>query len=234
MRTAFALTGLFVLWVWAAWVPPAAAQNQPSDEISYKPPPHGAPGRRVAGAARGAAAALPTIDLLAPDGHAGETASATPVLYYFASGPVGSPMQLTISAPRQPRPLVEADIQAPGAVGLYSLRLADLHAQLMPGVVYTWSVSIIVDRKVRANDVVASASLQRMPPDPALEAALRNSPPTRRAALLAQAGLWYDAVAAAAEAKDLDRHAALDALMEQVGLEEPAKSDRQTGASGVR
>jgi hypothetical protein len=41
-------------------------------------------------------------------------------------------------------------------------------------------------------------------------------------------------VAAAAEAKDLDRHAALDALMEQVGLEEPAKSDRQTGASGVR
>jgi hypothetical protein len=223
MRTAFALTGLFVLWVWAAWVPPAGAQNQPSDEISYKPPPHGAPGRRVAGAARGAAAALPTIDLLAPDGHAGETASATPVLYYFASGPVGSPMQLTISAPRQPRPLVEADIPAPGAAGLYALRLADFHTQLIPGVVYTWSVSIIVDRKVRANDVVASASLLRMLPDPAVEAALRNSPPTRRAALLAQAGLWYDAVAAAAETKD----PAIDALMDQVGLEAPAKSDRR-------
>jgi len=37
--------------------------------------------------------------------------------------------------------------------------------------------------------------------------------------LFADAGLWYDAVAAAA---DLDQHAALDALMNEVGLVEPA------------
>jgi hypothetical protein len=47
-------------------------------------------------------------------------------------------------------------------------------------------------------------------------------PPLRRAALFANAGLWYDAVAAAAAAQNLDGHAALDALIHQVGLSDAA------------
>jgi hypothetical protein len=53
-----------------------------------------------------------------------------------------------------------------------------------------------------------------------------------RAALYAQAGLWYDAVAAAAEGENADRHAALDALLDQVGLTEPAGYDRSLAAGG--
>jgi hypothetical protein len=42
---------------------------------------------------------------------------------------------------------------------------------------------------------------------------------------LAQAGLWYDAVAAAADISALDQHAALDTLMNEVGLtSEPANT----------
>jgi hypothetical protein len=70
-------------------------------------------------------------------------------------------------------------------------------------------------------------------PDPAIEAALRTAAPSRRAVVLAQAGLWYDAVAAAADISALDRHTTLDTLMNEVGLVEPAKYDRQT-ASGSR
>ena len=65
-------------------------------------------------------------------------------------------------------------------------------------------------------------------PDPTLESALHGAPPSRRAALFAQAGFWYDAVAAAADMEAFDRHAALDALMNEVGLVEPARYDRQT------
>ncbi|MBV8737005.1 MAG: hypothetical protein JO007_07055, partial [Alphaproteobacteria bacterium] len=48
--------------------------------------------------------------------------------------------------------------------------------------------------------------------------------------LWAQAGFWYDAVAAAAEAAPYDGDAALDALMRQVGLVEPGYARRSVSA----
>ena len=210
---------------------PTAYQNEaPSSEPVYKPPSRGAPGGRVGGASRGtpnSVMLLPTIDLLAPDGHAGLTTSATPILYFFVSQPIDRPTQFTISAAARPSPILEVGIPAPRAAGIYSVRTADYRVRLEPGILYTWSVSVSLDPKAQSRDIVASASLLLTASDPALEGALRNLPPSRRVGLLAQAGLWYDAVAAAAEMAALDRHAALDALMTQVGLSGPARYDRE-------
>jgi hypothetical protein len=169
--------------------------------------------------------------LLAPDGHTGLTTSATPTLYFFVSRPIDWPTQFTISTATQPKPIIEVNIPAPREAGVYSVRSADYPVRLEPGVLYTWSVSVILDPKARSRDIVASASLLRTLAEPAIEAALRAAPPNRRGALLAQAGLWYDAVAAAAEMAALDRHAALDALMNEVGLVEPARYDRQSAVA---
>jgi hypothetical protein len=216
---------------------PAATSNEEAPpEPEYKPPPRGAPGGRVGGASRGtvkATISLPTIELLAPDGHTGLTTSATPTLYFFVSRPIIWPTQFTISAPSRPNPIVEVNIPAPREAGVYVVRTGDYRIRLEPGVLYTWSVSVILDPKARSRDIVASASLLRTAPDPAVEIALQTAPPTKRAAMLAQAGLWYDAIAAAAETAALDRHAALDTLMNDVGLVEPARYDRQI-ASGAR
>jgi hypothetical protein len=215
--------------------PPAAQDETPPGEPAYKPPPRGAPGGRVGGASRGtikATVPLPTIDLLAPDGHTGLTTSATPTLYFFVSQPIAWPTQFTISTATQPKPILEVNIPAPREAGVYSIRTADYPVRLELGVLYTWSVSVILNPNARSRDIVASASLLRTTADPTIAAALRAAPPDRRAALLAQAGLWYDAVAAAAEMAGLDRHAALDALMNEVGLVEPAKYDRQTARAG--
>jgi hypothetical protein len=209
-----------------------AAQNQKSSsEPVYKPPSRGAPGGRVSAGTRGKGDTR--IDLLAPDGHAGQTTSATPTLYFFVSQPITWPTQFTISVPSRPSPIIETNIPAPRERGIYSLRTADYHVRLDPGVVYTWSVSAIVDPKQRSQDIVASAHVLRTVPDPALEATLRTAPSVRRAVLFAQAGLWYDALAAAAETAALDHHVALDSLMGQVGLVEPARYDRETGG-GIR
>jgi hypothetical protein len=208
---------------------PAAA---PDGGASYKPPLRGAPGGRVGGASRGAgklAATLPSIELIAPLDHTGETASATPTLYFYVSQPVALPTQFTISAPLRPAPVLEATFASPPARGLYPLRLADYHVQLEPGVVYTWSVSAIVDTKRWSRNVVASATILRVPPDAAAEAAMR-APVSSRAAALAGTGLWYDAVAAAADSQNLDRHAALDRLLTEVGLTGPADADRALAA----
>jgi hypothetical protein len=122
--------------------------------------------------------------------------------------------------------VIEIKIPAPQQAGVYAIRTADYHVQLQPGVLYTWSVSVILNPKSPSRDIVASASLLRASLDPVIESALRGAPASRRATLFAQAGFWYDAVAAAADMEAFDRHAALDALMNEVGLVEPAKYDR--------
>ena len=207
-----------------------------ADTPSYKPPLRGAPGGRVGGASRGdpAGAALPTIELLAPDGHSGLTARATPTLYYYISRPVNLPIRVTISAPGQPRPLIETSLPPPSAPGISGIRLSNLRVQLQIGVNYTWSVSVVVDPRAPSSDVVATATLMRAASDPALEATLLNAPPTRRAALYAQAGFWYDAVDAAVEGENTDRHAALDNLLDQAGLTGPADFDRRAARGAIR
>jgi Domain of Unknown Function (DUF928) len=228
--------GLLIVIVAAAWlVPiPAVAQNEAptgatdkdaSGEPEYKPPLRGAPGGRVGGASRGTikgTAPLPKIELLAPDGHTGLTASATPTLYFMVSQPISWPIQFTISVPLQPKPIVEVNVPAPRDAGVYGLRLTDYHVQLQPGVLYTWSVSVILNPGSRSRDIVASASLLRIAVDPMLGPPARATPASGRAGLLARAGLWYDAVAAAAETASAGQDATLRALMREVGLLEPA------------
>lgn len=239
------LTGLLGVALAAALAEPAPSlaqtgqaqplsQEAPSPE--YKPPPRGAPGGRVGGASRGTykpAAPLPTIELLAPSDHTGLTASPAPDLYFYVSGPVLWPTQFTISAPGQPAPVIEVNIPPPSTAGVYGLRLADYRVRLEPGIVYTWSVSTILDPNTRSRDIVASATLLLGAPDPAVENAVRTATPARRAALYAQAGFWYDAVAAA-ESEPFDRHAALAALMNEVGLVEPGYRGQADGTTAVR
>jgi hypothetical protein len=203
--------------------PPAAA-----DLPTYKPPLRGAPGGRVGGASRGATTSVPlSIELVSPDDHTGLTTSPSPTLYYYASRSVIEPMKLTVSAPMQPAPLVEATIPAPRDAGIQPVRLANYRVQLQPGIAYAWSISVVVDPRSPSRDVVATASIMRTAPDASVTSALQTAPPLRRAGLLAQAGLWYDAVAAAADSAAADRHAAFDALLDQVGLKEAAALDRQ-------
>jgi hypothetical protein len=206
--------------------PPQRAPEQPTQQQAgalpeYKPPLRGAPGGRVSGATRGTmkpVTPLPTVDLIAPDAHTGLTSSATPIFYFYVSRRVSYPTRLTISAPMQPAPVIEANIPSPQAAGIYAIRLGDYRVRLEPGIVYTWSVSIILNPRAPSRDIVASASLLRVPSDPGLETTVRAAPSVRRAALLAEAGLWYDAVGAAGEAAAFDRYAAMDALINEVGL----------------
>jgi hypothetical protein len=212
---------------------PAPAQYGNAPAVSYQKPLRGAPARRVTGASRGiriTQAAIPTIELLAPDGHAGETISPSPTLYYFVSAAVPARVRFTISAARRVAPVLEADIPSPRAAGIYALPLADFGISLEPDIVYVWSVSAILNPSEPSNNIVASAALIRVVPDPATANAARAASPLDRAVWFARAGLWYDALAAADAAKALDGHAAFDALIVQVGLDRPAAFDRQAAA----
>jgi hypothetical protein len=218
----------------------AVGQNPPATPTApleaapppvYKLPLRGAPGGRIGGASRGTikpATPLPIIDLIALEDHSGLTTSAMPILYFRVSRRVDYPMRLTISAPRQPLPIIEANIPSPPAAGIYGIRLADYRVRLEPGIVYTWSVSVILKPGAPSRDIVASASLLRVPADLKIDDVARAASPAHRPALLAEAGLWYDAVAAAVV---LDRQTALEALMSEVGLTRPVVGSLQSSGA---
>jgi len=202
--------------------PPADAAAGGASLPVYKPPLRGAPGGRVGGASRSAVlhrTPLPIVELIAPADQAGVTAQPAPVLYFFISRPSRWPMQFTISAPMQPAPILEVTISSATAAGIYPLRTAQYNLRLRPGVTYTWSVSVVLDPRAWSHNVVASATLEF---DPALPTPPPTGGPVQRVAALAQAGLWYDAITAAVDAENLDRHRAFDALLQQVGLRQAA------------
>jgi len=233
------IAALLALTAVSGIAPPMAVAQTDSDSAAatpvapppalYHPPLRGAPGGRVGGASRGmvrVAGVLPTIDVVAPADHTGETAEAAPTLYYFVSAPVKWPTEFTIAQPLRPQPVIEVTIPSPTAPGLYAVRLADYGVRLDPGIVYTWSISAVIDPHAWSRNIVASATILRTGDAAALTAGREAAaPPITRAAILGQAGLWYDAVAAAAAAENGDGHAALDSLLHQVGLNGPARFD---------
>src|SRR5262249_41650632 len=135
-----------------------AVSRQEGEELpTYRPPPRGAPGGRVGGASRGTfrpAAPLPEVELLAPSDHTRMTASPALSLYCFASGPILWPTRFTVRAPGRSNPVIEAPIAAPTAAGIYRVDVAGYRVRLEPGVVYTWSISAILDPAVHARDIV--------------------------------------------------------------------------------
>jgi hypothetical protein len=196
---------------------PARAQTNDSpagqgEATAYKPPLRGAPGGRVGGASRSASVPrvpLPVIELLAPADHTGVTARADPTLYFLVSRPAPWPLQFTISAPMQPAPVVDVTIPSPTAAGLQAISTGSYRVRLQPGVVYTWSVSVVLDRRAWSRNIVASATILY---DPA------GASTAASAAALAGSGQWYDAIAAAMEEHAQGRPGPLAALMRQAGV----------------
>jgi hypothetical protein len=201
----------------------AADQSPPTEQTGaayvpvYKPRVSGAPEGRVGGASRSpsvAATELPRIELLAPANHAGFTANSEPTLYFFVSRPVQWPIQFTIRAPLQLTPVLEVTIPSPRTAGTYPISLLSYGVRLKPGIVYTWSVSIVIEPRAWSRNIVASAPILL---DPGAPISAPTQDPVWLAAYFADRGLWYDAITAAAEAQRRGNNSVIAALLQQGG-----------------
>jgi hypothetical protein len=224
MKTQFAVAALCI----AVGVPALAQEKKPdaaaqqssgAANVEYKPPTRGAPKVRVGGSTRSMQRAL-SLAVIAPD-HAGLASTQSPDLYWYISRPVETPLEFSIGpvdAPEQP--LIETTIPPVAQAGIQKIRLADLKVKLVPGEEYQWLISFASKPGSRAKDAIASGRVKVQP------AAKMNS-----FGAYAKAGYWYDAYAALRE--DLARHprdaslaAAQQSLLEQVGLDDVARSER--------
>lgn len=208
-----------------------APAQQVSPAVAYKPPARGAPQRRVGGASRGASATAPTVAVLAPD-HVGYTLEEQPDLYWFISRPSPVRIELTLIDGASAAPTREVVLKGAERAGIQRFSLREHGVKLTEGTDYEWSVAVVPDVDGRSADILSGGALRRVKPGEALAAKLRGLAGTARAAALADAGIWYDALATLGrqlEADPLDRaaKAARADLLDQVGLKDPAAFERR-------
>jgi hypothetical protein len=188
----------------------------------YTPPKRGAPGGRVGGGTRGPQRDVFVLSVLAPD-HSGFTANEQPSLYWFISNSTSLPVELTVMDPQGIQPILETRIPAPVQAGVHRIRLSDYNIRLAPGAAYRWFVAVVPDADRRSRDILAGGAVERVEMPADLKAKLAQASKSELPSLYAEAGLWYDTVAALSELieaapQDQALRKQRTALLSQVGL----------------
>jgi len=202
-----------------------AAVENTAERVVYVPPARGAPRARTGGGTRGPGA-LPRLEVLAPD-HVGRTTREAPTLAWFVSGRASVPLELTLLRDGASEPELEVRLANQVETGIGEASLSRWDVELEPGVVYQWSVALVVDPGRRDRDVVASGAIERVA-EPAAVATARASGAPAYAAL-AREGIWYDALSelgSAIAAGDPGLRAERARLLDQVGLPDAAEFER--------
>jgi len=213
--------------------PPRLGAQPPSATTTaavptYKPPLRGAPAGRIGGGTRGSGREVFVLTVLAPD-HNALTVSEQPSLFWFISSATALPIEVTLMDPRATKPVLEARLAAPVEPGVHRIRLADHGVRLEPGVSYRWYVTIVPDSDRRSRDILAGGAIERIAPPDELRAKLAQARKEETPSVYAEAGVWYDALAAISDQIDsAPNDAALRkqraTLLAQVGLP-PAGED---------
>jgi len=188
----------------------------------YTPPKRGAPGGRVGGGTRGTQREVFILSVLAPD-QSGFTTNEQPALYWFISNSTSFPVELTVMDPQGVKAILETRLPAPVTAGIHRIRLADYNVRLAPGAAYRWFVSVVPDVDRRSKDIMAGGTIECIQMPDELTAKLAQAAKADLPSIYAQAGLWYDTVAAISELieaapQDQALRKQRTALLAQVGL----------------
>lgn len=205
-----------------------AVSSAPPAQPVYRPPAIGKPAHTVGGGSRGTPGKIPALYVVAPD-HVGQTTSAEPSLFWYIDrAPDPSVrVEFTVLGEEGIEPIVEAVLPTPTEAGIHRIRLADHGAKLEAGTEYEWSVALVIDPDERSKDIVATGFIDRVDGSDSLASRLASADKAGSAAVYADEGIWYDAIAALSDQiernpgdADLLRQRA--DLLRQVGLDEAA------------
>lgn len=184
---------------------------------------------RVTGGSRGTGDAAVTLDVLAPD-DVGTTTQEQPSLFWFQSKPAEAKFELTLLQENKVKPLIQVKVDRAGKAGIQRLKLSDHGVKLNPGVEYQWVVALVTDPDNRSTDLVASGVIKRVTPAAELKDKISQAAPASLASLYADAGIWYDALAAASDQIEAQpgnktlREMRAELLL-QVGLKDAAQAE---------
>jgi hypothetical protein len=189
----------------------------------FNPPNLGAPITRLGGATRSTPGSVPRTEALVPE-VAGHTLQAQPVLYWYLAGKTDLPIEFALIGVDPINPIRKTTLEGPFEPGIQRIRLADHDVTLQPGLEYQWFVRLIPNPDQRLYDRVVGGGIQRVEPSAELDAKLAAAQQGDAHYVLAEAGIWYDAldslslqIEATPNNENLRTQRA--ALFDQVGLE---------------
>jgi hypothetical protein len=125
--------------------------------------------------------------------------------------------------PQGVQPILETRITVPVQAGVHRVRLSDHNIRLSPGAPYRWFVAVVPDADRRSKDILAGGAIERVDLSEELKLKVAKAKKFELPSLYAEAGLWYDAVAAISELieaapKDQGLRKERASLLTQVGL----------------
>lgn len=188
----------------------------------FVPPNRGSPMARLGGATRSAGAgSLPRIEALVPE-ESGWTLREEPVLYWYLAETTDTRIEFALRNIDAGEMIAEAALPKPTRAGVQRLALADQGVKLEPGISYQWYIKLVPNPADRSYDRVVGGGIERVEASPELDAKL-DAKDASSPHVLAEAGIWYDAVDALSNRLEVapgnrtlwNQRAA---LFEQVGL----------------
>jgi hypothetical protein len=216
-----------------------ANQQKKYLKLSYAPPFLGSPSnnsRLIGMALRGSGVSDLLLSVLAP-AHTGLSSTVQPDIYWYTSKPISKPFQFiefVLNSDRAIKPVVRTHLKPVTQGGIQKLSLSDYNIKLDPDIEYTWVISLVPDATSRAHDFVTSGKIKHVKPNQELRDKIRISSTQLSPYIFAQAGYWYDALAATihqteTQTNEVSAKENLVSLLEQVELNQIAKMTKDEG-----
>ena len=173
--------------------PSGIKSKNSSPKFLYNPRIRNAPEVRIDGNSRSIDMSSPSLYVLAPE-HAGYTIKEKPTLYWYQSKPTNAKFEFSIVGEDPTKPVFTIGYTpAPGS-GIQSIRLTEHKVLLKKGIQYSWYVTIIPDAERRTKDIFASGVIEHIDPPLKVAKGLTSKSKKDLAYILAEEGIWYDAL----------------------------------------
>ncbi|KAM3100315.1 DUF928 domain-containing protein [Phormidesmis sp. 146-12] len=200
---------------------------QKKANLRYTPPKlpsRGRPRNTQGAASRGGEeVAVVQVKLLAPTDHMGQTTLGHPSFFWYVSGASQFPVEFALFERGVAKPMFVKRMAVKQA-GIIKLEMPQNLPELQPGKDYRWSISIVQFPTMISLNPVSQSFVTRveLTADQAKKLATITSG-RDRASFYADAGIWYDALAAIAtdylnKPTDPNLRADLVTLLNQIGL----------------
>ncbi len=190
-------------------IPPIAAEAaSPKPAISapqklslnFKPPKRGAPRATAGGATRGACTSgAKSITPLTPKGQVGLTVTERPSFFAYIPQSRGQTAEFLLLSNDDTEVVYQTTFTLPSKAGVLRFDLPADAPTLKPGQEYHWFITLNCDlNKGPSGNPTIEGWIERLEPNSDLKKALTTAKPDERPAVLAEAGIWHDTLAALA------------------------------------
>lgn len=166
---------------------------QSTRKLLYKPRAANAQEVRVDGNSRSVDIGSPSLYVLAPE-HTGYTIKEKPTLYWYQSKTANAKFEFNIVGEDPSKPIFTIGYTPAAGTGIQSLQLREHDVRLKKGIEYSWYVTIISDPEHRTKDIFASGAIECIDPPINVAKSLTNKSKKDLAYILAEEGIWYDAL----------------------------------------